>query len=367
MKYLDEFRNPELCRSLVEKISTTVPDRPIKFMEVCGTHTMSISRNGIRELFPDNLRMLSGPGCPVCVTPNSYIDRAIAYAQLPDVIIATFGDMIRVPGSKSTLGRVKSQGCDVRVVYSPLDALKIAKQNPDSRVIFLGVGFETTSPSIAVTILDAAKEKIDNYYVLGSMRLIPPAMRAILESEDVQVDGFLLPGHVSTIIGYEPYRFLVDEFRVPCVIGGFEPLDILMAIFMLTKQLRGNEPEIENEYQRVVKSEGNRLALKKVEQAFEPVELEWRGLGVIPKSGLKIRSEYAQFDALLAEDTYLRAVEVESPKKHSGCICGDILRGAKSPLDCELFHTACTPRTPIGPCMVSSEGTCAAYYKYGER
>jgi len=305
--------------------------------------------------------MLSGPGCPVCVTPNSYIDQAIAYAQLSDVIIATFGDMMRVPGSKFSLGHAKSEGRDVRVVYSPLDALKIAKGNPSSRVIFLGVGFETTSPSIAITILNAAEEKIDNYYVLSSIRLIPPAMCAILKSEDVQVDGFLLPGHVSTIIGYEPYRFSVDEFRIPCVIGGFEPLDILMAIFMLTKQLREGKAEIENEYRRVVKPKGNRLALETVEQVFEPADVEWRGLGVIEKSGLKIRPEYAQYDAL--EEI---VVDVESPVKHSGCICGDILRGAKTPLDCKLFHVACTPSTPIGPCMVSSEGTCAAYYKYGE-
>lgn len=361
MKYLDEFRNPELCKSLVKKIAATVPVQSIQFMEVCGTHTMSIFRHGIRNLLPDNLRMLSGPGCPVCVTPNSYIDRAIAYAQLPDVIVTTFGDMMRVPGSKSSLGHAKSEGCDVRVVYSPLDALKIAKDNPDSRVIFLGVGFETTSPNIAVTILNAAEEEIKNFYVFSSMRMIPPPMRAIVESEDVQVDGFLLPGHVSTIIGYEPYGFLADEFGIPCVIGGFEPLDILMAIFMLTKQFSEGRAEIENEYQRVVKPEGNRLAQNSVEQVFEPADVEWRGLGVIEKSGLKVCPDYAQFDAL--EEI---PVEIEPPVKHGSCICGDILRGAKTPLDCKLFRTACTPRTPVGPCMVSSEGTCAAYYKYGE-
>lgn len=362
MKYIDEFRNPALCKSLIKKIEATVPERTIQLMEVCGTHTMSIFRHGIRDILPDNLRMLSGPGCPVCVTPNSYIDRAIACVQLPDVIIATFGDMIRVPGSSSNLGYAKSEGCDVRVVYSPLDALKIAKQNPNSRIVFLGVGFETTSPSIAITILNAAKEGINNYYVLPSLRTIPQPMCAILKSEDVQVDGFLLPGHVSTIIGYEPYRFLVDEFRIPCVIGGFEPLDVLMAVFMLTKQISEGRAEVENEYQRVVKPEGNKLALKKVEQVFQKTDIEWRGLGIIENSGLKIRPEYAHFDAF--EEI---SVEVEPPKEHIGCICGDILRGAKTPLKCKLFRNACTPRTPVGPCMVSSEGTCAAYYKYGER
>jgi len=362
MKYLDEFRNPELCKSLIKKLGAKVPNRPIQFMEVCGTHTMSIFRHGIRNLLPDNLSMLSGPGCPVCVTPNSYIDRAIAYAQLPKVVIATFGDMIRVPGSNASLGDIKSEGRDIRIVYSPLDALNIAKQNPNSRVIFLGVGFETTSPSIAITILNAAKEKINNYYVFTSLRMIPQPMRAILESDDVNVHGFLLPGHVSTIIGIKPYNFVVDEFHIPCVIGGFEPLDILTSVFMLINQLQEDRAEIENEYSRVVKPEGNRLALKTVEQVFETTDVEWRGIGVIQKSGLKIRPEYTEFDAFSQID-----VDVEPPKKHTGCICGDILRGAKIPLDCKLFGKACTPRTPIGPCMVSSEGTCAAYYKYRQK
>jgi hydrogenase expression/formation protein HypD len=362
MKFIDEFHQPELARSLVSKIKHLMKwQNTLTLMEVCGTHTMSIFRFGIRSLLPDNIKLLSGPGCPVCVTPNHYLDQAIAYARLPNVIITTFGDMMRVPGSSSSLEKEKSQGRDIRIVYSTLDALKVAVQNRDKQVIFLGVGFETTSPTIASSMLQAQKDGLENYFVLCAHKLIPPAMEALVTEGEVKVDGFICPAHVSTIIGMEPYRPLAEKFTIPCVIMGFEPLDILQGIYMLIRQMEESNPRVENQYSRAVKPEGNLKAKKLLDEVFESVDSEWRGLGIIPQSGYRIRAQYRDYDA---EDRI--PAEVEPTKEHKGCICGNILKGVNIPPECSLFAKVCTPESPVGACMVSSEGTCAAYYKYGK-
>jgi hydrogenase expression/formation protein HypD len=363
MKYIDEFRNPKLTKKLIAKISAVVSDygKDITLMEVCGTHTVAISRAGLRKLFPSNLKLLSGPGCPVCVTPNDYLDRAIAYSQRKDVIVVTFGDMMRVSGSTSSLEKEKSRGADVRVVYSPLDALKIAQDNPKKKIIFLGVGFETTSPTIAATIKTAEVENIKNFFVHSGHKVMPPAMKALLEG-GVEVNGFICPGHVSTIIGSIPYEFIPRDYDIPCVIAGFEPLDVVECIYMLIKQIvEGEKPSVQIQYTRSVKREGNPKAVALIEEIFQREDSNWRGLGMIPKSGLKIRKEFSAFDVLKNIE-----VEVEPTRENKQCICGEVLRGVKSPLSCKLFGKTCTPENPIGACMVSSEGTCAAYYKYGE-
>lgn len=362
MKFIDEFNQPTLARPLVSKINQLMRELDtITLMEVCGTHTMSIFRFGIRSLLPENLKLLSGPGCPVCVTPNHYLDQAIAYSRLPEVIITTFGDMIRVPGSTSSLEKEKAQGRDIRIVYSTLDALKIASNNPEKKVIFLGVGFETTSPTIASSIQQARNDGLKNYFILCAHKLIPPAMEALVTGGEVKVDGFICPAHVSTIIGMEPYRPLAENYKIPCVIIGFEPLDILQGILMLIHQIKDNIPLVENQYSRVVKPEGNLKALKLLDEVFAPIDSEWRGLGTIPQSGYQIRKKYRDYDAE-AQIT----VEVEPTKEHKGCICGNILKGVNIPTECPLFSKVCTPESPVGTCMVSSEGTCAAYYKYGK-
>ncbi len=330
-------------------------------MEVCGTHTVAIFRNGIREMLPTNINLISGPGCPVCVTPILHIDEIIALSRKNDFIITTFGDMIRVPGSTSTLEKEKANGADIRIVYSTLDALEVARLNSSKKVVFMGVGFETTSPTIASAILKAEEEKIDNFFVLSVAKIIPPAMRALLESREVNIDGFICPGHVSTIIGSRPYNFIATQYGVPCVISGFEPLDILQTIFMLVKQIEENDTKIEIQYQRVVKPEGNQIALEKVSRVFKVIDSEWRGIGKIPQSGLEIREEYTQFNARKFN------VLVEKTKEFTGCSCGEVLRGRITPPECPLFGEVCTPEDPKGACMVSSEGTCAAYYKYNER
>ncbi len=330
-------------------------------MEVCGTHTMAIFRNGIKKMLPANINLISGPGCPVCVTPIRYIDEIIALSRKNDFIITTFGDMIRVPGSTSTLEKEKANGADIRVVYSTLDALEVARNNPSKKVVFMGVGFETTSPTIASAILKAEEEKIGNFFVLSVGKIIPPAMQALLESGEVNIDGFICPGHVSTIIGSRPYNFIATQYGISCVISGFEPLDILQTIFMLVKQIEENKAEIEIQYQRVVKPEGNKIALEKVSRVFKVVDSEWRGIGKIPLSGLEIREKYKQFNARKFN------VLVEKTKEFNGCRCGEVLRGIIAPPECPLFREVCTPEDPKGACMVSSEGTCAAYYKYNER
>jgi len=322
---------------------------------------MAIFRYGLRTLLPPNIRLLSGPGCPVCVTPNRYIDQAIAYVRESHVILTTFGDMMKVPGSSSSLDKERAGGHDVRVVYSTLQALKIAVDNPGRRVIFLGVGFETTSPTVAASMVKAEKEGIDNYLVLCAHKLIPPAMEALVSTPELKVDGFLCPGHVSTIIGSEPYKPIAGNYHIPCVIAGFEPLDILQAVYMLISQVEKGKAEVEIQYRRSVREEGNPRALSLLGEVFEVGDTSWRGLGTIPNSGFKIRKAYGRLDA----ERNMK-VEVEKTKETPGCICGDILRGVKMPQDCRLFKRTCRPENPLGACMVSSEGTCAAYYKYGE-
>jgi len=329
-------------------------------MEFCGGHTVAIFRHGIRQVLPGTIELVSGPGCPVCVTANRDLDKAIALSQVPGVIITTFGDMLRVPGSRSSLERAKAEGADVRTVYSTTDALEIAERNSGKSVVFLGIGFETTAPTIAASILEAAEKKIKNYHVLSLHKLCPPVIRAILDSGEVKLDGLVCPGHVSAIIGSYPWEFIAGDYGIPCVVSGFEPLDILQCVDMLVAQVENRESRVEIAYRRGVQPQGNTQALKLMEQVFEPCPAEWRGIGEIPDSGLRLRKEHWHFDAELAFE-----IDPGPVCEPEGCICGDILRGVKTPLDCPLFGKACTPEYPVGPCMVSSEGTCSAYYLYG--
>lgn len=333
----------------------------IKLMEVCGTHTMAIAKSGIKKLLPEGIELISGPGCPVCVTAQSDIDRAIETAGLEDVIMATFGDMLRVPGSRGSLYEAKRNGADVRVVYSCLDAIKIAQDNPGKRTVFMGVGFETTSPTVASTILMAKKEKVKNFFVLSNFKVIFPALDALARSNKTDIDGFICPGHVSVITGSLPYERIAKKHKKPCAITGFSDMDILKGIRCLVKQIKDSSYDVVIEYSRAVKREGNARARRILTSVFNAEDSEWRGLGTIKKSGLKIRSKYGEFDA----ERKIK-VKVPKPRQVKGCICPKVLQGIKSPKDCRLFKKVCTPREPIGPCMVSSEGTCAAYYKYGE-
>jgi len=330
-------------------------------MEFCGGHTVTIFRYGIRQVLPKTIEMVSGPGCPICVTANADLDKAIALTQIPDVIIATFGDMLKVPGSYSSLQEVKADGADVRMVYSTMDALNLAEENPAKSVVFLGIGFETTAPTIAASILQAEEEGIKNYYVLSMHKLCPPVIQAILDSGEVKLHGMICPGHVSAIIGSHPWEFIARDYGIPCVVSGFEPIDVLQCIDMLVAQIENGEAKVEIAYRRGVRPEGNQQALKLMGQVFEPCPAQWRGMGEVPDSGLKLSKEYQHFDAELVFD-----IDPGPTYEPKGCICGDILRGVKTPLDCTLFGKACTPEYPVGPCMVSSEGSCAAYYLYGE-
>jgi len=357
LKYIDEYRNKEIAQNILGQIKS-ISQKKINLMEVCGTHTVAIFRNGIRKMLPQNINLISGPGCPVCVTPIQYIDEIIAFSRKDNFIITTFGDMIRVPGSTSTLEKEKANGSDIRIVYSTLDALKIAYDNPSKNVVFMGVGFETTSPTIASAILKAKEEKINNFSVLCVAKIMPPAMKSLLDAEEINIDGFICPGHVSAIIGSKPYSFIASQYNIPCVISGFEPLDILQTIFMLVKQIEKNKAKVEIQYKRIVKPEGNKIALEKINRVFKIVDSEWRGMGKIPLSGLEIRDKYEQFNARKF------SISVERPKEISGCRCGEVLRGIIIPPECPLFGKICTPEDPKGACMVSSEGTCAAYYKY---
>jgi hydrogenase expression/formation protein HypD len=329
-------------------------------MEFCGGHTVTIFRYGIRQLLPKTIDMVSGPGCPICVTANADLDKAIALSQVPGVIIATFGDMLRVPGSSSSLQEAKAGGGDVRTVYSTMDALKIAGDNPDKSIVFLGIGFETTAPTIAASILQAEEKKIKNYYVLSLHKLCPPVIRALLDRGEVKLHGLICPGHVSAIIGSHPWEFIARDYTVPCVISGFEVLDILQSVSMLVSQVESGRSQVEIAYRRGVRPEGNRQALKLMEQVFEPCPAQWRGMGEVQGSGLKLRKKYQRFDAELAFD-----VKPGPTSEPAGCLCGDILRGVKTPADCPLFGKVCTPENPVGPCMVSAEGSCSAYYLYG--
>lgn len=359
LRYVDEFRNLNASRVLAREIRELMNGHPrLTLMEVCGTHTMSIHRHGIRQLLPEHLRLLSGPGCPVCVTPNAYIDRAIAVSRIPDVIVTTFGDMLKVPGSSSSLEKERARGSDIRIVYSTRDALRIARENSGRRVVFLGVGFETTAPTIAGSVLEAVQHELTNYFVLVGHKLIPPAMRS-LSSGVVAVDGFICPAHVSAIIGSRVYEFLSAEFDKACVVTGFEPLDMLQGILMLVKQIVKQRPAVEVQYDRVVRPEGNIVARAIMNRVFQACDAEWRGMGFLAGSGLALRDEYSRFDA-----ARMIPVEVEPPQEPKGCICGKVIQGLSDPPECRLFGTTCTPSHPVGACMVSSEGSCAAWYKY---
>jgi len=362
MKYQDEYRDRELVQGLAGRLRECAAGagRTMTFMEVCGTHTMAIYQYGLRGLLPPEVRLISGPGCPVCVTPNTYLDRAIACCRLPDTIVATFGDMLRVPGSTSSLMEERARGADIRIVYSPLDAVKTAVANPDRRVVFLGVGFETTAPTIAGSILAARAAGLGNFLVLSAHKTMPTPMQALAADPELAIDGFICPAHVSTIIGADAYRPLAEGFGRPCVITGFEPADVLQGVLMLAGQVAKGESRVEIQYRRAVKPEGNRKAREILDQVFTPCDAEWRGLGTIPGSGLRIREEFAAFDV---EQSL--PLTVEPSCEPAGCRCGDVLKGKISPFDCPLFAGACTPESPVGACMVSTEGTCAAAYKYG--
>ena len=352
------FKDPKLARGLIETIHRLAPEHAT-LMEVCGTHTVAIARNGIRDLMPEGLRLASGPGCPVCVTCNRDIDTVIALARIPNVTITTFGDMTRVPGSTSSLLAEQAAGRSVEIVYSPLDALAFAKADPEREVVFVGVGFETTTPLVAMAIKRAKAMGLSNFTVFAAHKNMPGALELIVGDPTLELDALILPGHVSTIIGAEPYRFLAEKYGIPGVITGFEPVDVLQGIAMLVRQLHEGRAEIEIAYARGVMPEGNPVALAAIDEVFETCTATWRGLGDIPGSGYRIRDEFADFDAVRRFEP-----DVEPTRDPKGCRCGDVLRARIAPNECPLFRTVCTPENPVGPCMVSSEGSCAAYYRY---
>ena len=352
------FKDPKLARGLIETIHRLAPEHAT-LMEVCGTHTVAIARNGIRDLMPEGLRLASGPGCPVCVTCNRDIDTVIALARIPNVTITTFGDMTRVPGSTSSLLAEQAAGRSVEIVYSPLDALAFAKAHPEREVVFVGVGFETTTPLVAMAIKRAKAMGLSNFTVFAAHKNMPGALELLVGDPTLELDALILPGHVSTIIGAEPYRFLAEKYGIPGVITGFEPVDVLQGIAMLVRQLHEGRAEIEIAYARGVMPEGNPVALAAIDEVFETCTAMWRGLGDIPGSGYRIRDEFANFDAVRRFEP-----DVEPTRDPKGCRCGDVLRARIAPNECPLFRTVCTPENPVGPCMVSSEGSCAAYYRY---
>ncbi len=361
MKFVDEYRDALLTAPAVAEIRRLSAGRHVKMMEICGGHTHTIYKHGIEDILPPNIDFIHGPGCPVCVLPMGRIDDAITLAHKDNVIFTTFGDMMRVPGSRSSLLDARAAGADVRFVYSPLDALKMARQNPERQVIFFAIGFETTTPSTAVTLLRARAEGIKNFFVFCNHICIIPALQAILASPDLHLDGFIGPGHVSMVIGSQPYEFIARDYHKPMVVSGFEPLDIIQSALMIVQQIHERRAAVENQYTRVVRPEGNRKALEAIAQTMEVRDtFEWRGLGWIPFSGLKLRAEFADWDAERHFD--VPGQRIADPK---ACQCGDVLRGAIKPWECGVFGTACTPETPIGTCMVSSEGACAAYFNYG--
>ncbi|HOO56967.1 MAG TPA: hydrogenase formation protein HypD [bacterium] len=360
-RVVEGFKEGAPGRAMIQRIKELSGGRRVTFMEVCGTHTVEFFKSGLRSALSDYVRLVSGPGCPVCVTPNSVIDRAVAYSLRPDTLVTTFGDMIRVPGSVSSLEKAKSEGGRVRIVYSTLDALNIARANPKLNVVFMGIGFETTSPTVAASIEMASKQGVPNYSVLCSHKVIPPALEALASGgEEIDLQGFLCPGHVSVIIGSRAYAPIAEKRGIPCVITGFEPLDMAQGILMLLEQAVEGRSEVENQYSRAVRAAGNGKALALIDRVFEIVDSEWRGFGIMPGAGFGIKEAYADFDA---EKRW--SVEVEPSKEHPGCRCAEVLRGRILPVDCPLFKKVCTPQSPVGACMVSSEGTCAAYYKYG--
>ncbi|MGB9642712.1 MAG: hydrogenase formation protein HypD [Candidatus Ratteibacteria bacterium] len=365
MKHIDRFSDPETVRALLTMIYAVANGikKAVKLMEVCGTHTMAISRFGLRELLPENVKLISGPGCPVCVSPNSFIDKAIAISKLKDVRIATFGDMYRVPSARSSLEKEQSNGARIDIVYSPLDALEIARNKTREKVVFLGVGFETTAPLVASVIKYAKKYRINNFTVLSGHKIIPPAMEALVRDTQHSIDGFICPGHVSVVIGARPYEIFPQHYGIPCVISGFEPCDILQSILLLLEMISGKQTStVKIQYSRCVTRNGNMTAQKIMYDVFDVADSEWRGIGNIPASGLAIKGQYAEYDA-----ERIMNVDVMISHDKKGCICGDVLKGLKTPKNCVFFAKKCTPQHPVGPCMVSSEGTCAAYYAYERR
>ena len=361
MKFVDEYRNETDARTLLKAIEGTVT-RPWRLMEVCGGQTHTFVKSGLDEMLPDEITLIHGPGCPVCVTPVELIDRAVAVARRPEVILASFGDMLRVPGSETDLLAVKAAGGDVRVVYSPLDAVKLAAQHPDREVVLFAVGFETTAPPNVVSVLEARRRGLANYSILCAHVRVPPAIEAILGSDANRVEGFLAAGHVCTVMGYEEYEPIAERFRVPIVVTGFEVLDLLQGIYMVVKALEENRWGVENQYARAVRAEGNRHARGVIEQVLEVCDRQWRGIGSLPRSGFRLRAEFECFDA----EKRFGADAIEA-RESELCIAGDILQGFRKPAECPQFGSRCTPEHPLGAPMVSGEGTCAAYYRYGRQ
>jgi hydrogenase expression/formation protein HypD len=359
MTFIDEFRNKALISSLLNQIQKLV-QKPMRIMEVCGGHTMAIRRFGIHTLLPSQVELLSGPGCPVCVTDQLYIDQVIAYAQKPDIILLTYGDMLRVPGSFSSLEQEKAMGADVRIIYSTIDALEIARQNPAKKIVFAAIGFETTVPGTAVAVKQARAEGLNNFFIVSAHKTMPEAMGALID-EGVRIDGYIGPGHVSTIAGSKIFSPLADKYHIPVVISGFEPLDMVQSVYMLAKMIYENRYGVEIQYSRLVSDAGNLKAQQLIEEVFEPCAVNWRGIGTIEQSGLKLRKEFRNFDAAVQ-----LPVEVKSGPEPRGCLCGGVLKGINKPTDCSLFGKRCTPAHPIGACMVSSEGSCQAYFNFAD-
>ncbi|MBU2547877.1 MAG: hydrogenase formation protein HypD [Proteobacteria bacterium] len=358
MKHQGEFRNGAVARRLAERLRA-VSTRPTRLMEICGTHTVALFRHGIRSILPENVTLISGPGCPVCVTATEEIDRTLRLARTAGVRVATFGDLIRVPGSDSSLKEEMAAGARVSAVYSTLDALQLARDHPDEEIVFIGIGFETTAPTVAAAVFSAARTGLPNFSMLSCHKLLPPAMEALLSSGDLGIDGFICPGHVTTVIGTAPYGRVAETHGTPCVVTGFEPVDLLQGILMLVESVEAGRADVAIQYKRGASPEGNPKAREIMNRVFEPADAPWRGLGLIPGSGLALRDEYRRFDARARFD-----LDVPPAKEPPGCRCGDVLRGAAAPPDCPLFRKACTPDRPVGPCMVSSEGACAAFHKY---
>jgi hydrogenase expression/formation protein HypD len=357
MKFIDEYRNRAHIATISDNIRK-LSDRQISIMEICGGHTTAIHKFGLLSLLPPNIRLLSGPGCPVCVSSQALIDKVIALSRIESVMITTYGDLIRVPGSATSLEKEKAVGNNIHIVYSVLEAIELAKRFPQHNVIFLGIGFETTAPASAAAILEAQKSNINNFYLFSAHKVMPPVMKALV-NDGVKIDGFIAPGHVSAITGTEMYREFPEKYGLGVVVSGFEPVDIMQSIYMLVRQIETRKPLLENEYNRVVNTGGNKVARKILNEVFETRDDEWRGLGMIPKSGLKLREEFRMFDAEIQF-----SIEIPRSVEPIGCICGEILKGKKNPPDCPLFSNKCIPNSPIGACMVSSEGSCATWYKY---
>jgi hydrogenase expression/formation protein HypD len=359
IKYIDEFRNQKAAAYLLKEIKKHTPDRTVNLMEICGGHTATIMKFGIKQLLPSRVVLKSGPGCPVCVTDQAFIDTAIELAAIPQLIITSFGDMMRVPGSRTSLLALKMEKRDIRICLSPMDALKIAEENPDRQVVFLGIGFETTAPGIAVAIQTAWEHKLRNFSVLSALKTMPRALNTLVEDGEINIQGFICPGHVSTITGTGMYEPFAHDYGLPCVVSGFEPTDMLKTIDMILLQIKRNQPRVEIQYTRAVTRKGNKKAQQLIEEVFKPVDIIWRGMGSVPQSGLGIRKKYVDFDTARRYQ-----VNIPETRENSGCICGRILKSLALPIDCTLFARSCTPEHPVGACMVSSEGSCAIYYKY---